>query len=160
METESYFKISVNGHQTTRCHIPEHGNLYTHRRHNLKFRFSLSLAEAWEETISWVELWRLCVCSKEIRCRVLRSYEKRCRRKERGGGRIYYLSERGRRENVSCQNSRGMLIFSDIDSGSNEGKHNFEFKGELHTDNQNPIANLILAYLTTLYQMHQLHFDW
>jgi len=46
MQTENYFEMSVNGHQTTRRHIPEHGNLHTHRRHNLKFRFSLSLAEA------------------------------------------------------------------------------------------------------------------
>jgi len=76
------------------------------------------------------------------------------------GGCIYYLSERGRREYVSCQNSQGMLIFSDIDSGSVEGKHTFEFKGEHHTDNQNSTANPTLAYLTTLYQKHQLHFDW
>jgi len=53
-----------------------------------------------------------------------------------------------------------MLIFSDVDSGSIEGKHNFEFKGELHTDSQNSFAYLTLAYLTTVYQMHQLHFYW
>jgi hypothetical protein len=63
-------------------------------------------------------------------------------------GCIYCLSERGRRENVSCQYSQGMLIFSDIDSGSIEGNYNFVFKGELHTDNQNSIANLTLAFLS------------
>jgi hypothetical protein len=46
METESQYEMSVNGHQTTRRHIPEHGSLHIHRRHSLKFRFSLSLAEA------------------------------------------------------------------------------------------------------------------
>jgi hypothetical protein len=52
METESQFEMSVSGHQTTRRHIPERGNLHIHTRHNLKFRVSLSLAEALEETIS------------------------------------------------------------------------------------------------------------
>ena len=41
METESQFEMSVNGHQTTRRHIPEHGNLHIHRRHILKFSVSL-----------------------------------------------------------------------------------------------------------------------
>jgi hypothetical protein len=102
------------------------------------------------------------VCSNEIRCRILRrSYEKRGQRQGKGmgggGGRRYCLSGRDRRENGRCQNSQGMLIFSDIDCGSIEGKHNFEFKGELYTGNQNAIANLTLAYLTTVYQ---LLFDW
>ena len=38
--------MSVNGHQTARRHIPEHGSLYIHRRHSLKFRISLSKTEA------------------------------------------------------------------------------------------------------------------
>jgi len=46
METESQFEMSVNGHQATRRHIPKHGILYIHRRHSLKFRVSLGLAEA------------------------------------------------------------------------------------------------------------------
>jgi hypothetical protein len=46
METESQFEMSVSGHQTTRLHIPESGNLHIHSRHSLKFRVSLSLAEA------------------------------------------------------------------------------------------------------------------
>ena len=49
-----------------------------------------------------------------------------------------------------------MLIFSDIDSGSVEEKHNFECKGQLRTGKQNSIVNLTFVYLTTVYQMRQL----
>ena len=52
MEKENQFEMSVSGHQATRRHIPEHGSLYIHRRHSPKFRVSLSLAGAREETIS------------------------------------------------------------------------------------------------------------
>jgi hypothetical protein len=65
---------------------------------------------------------------------------------------IYYLSKRGRREDVSCQNSQGMLVYSDFNSGSFEDKRNFEFKRKLHIDNHNSTVNPTFGYLTTIFK--------
>jgi hypothetical protein len=104
----------------------------------------------------------LCVCSNEIRQGILRrSYEKKGQRQGNVRGRgVSTTCQKEEDERMSAvKTQQRMLIFSDIDCGSIEGKHNFEFKGELHTDNQNSIVYLTLAYLTTVYQMHQLHVD-